>query len=167
MHSHCTVGPEKNRGFPSNLNVADIFWYQIVKMKKSSIYTYLIYERCYDFFWLIFQIWISMSKLTQNSRLLRQYAITWQLLRFSSDVVLFDIFPSTDQNRFGQLCNSFELLYRFWSISPIMLFLKEMQNIIHDTTICSFNVLFIPQFFWKIWRHLQAGMVSIQYLQLI
>ena len=26
---------------------------------------------------------------------LRRYAITWQLLRFSSDVVLFDIFPST------------------------------------------------------------------------
>ena len=81
---------------------------------------------------------------------LRRYAITWQLLRFSSDVVLFDIFPSTDQNRFGQLCNSFELLYRFWSISPIMLFLKEMQNIIHDTTICSFNVLFIPQIYWKV-----------------
>ena len=136
-------------------------------MKKSSIYTYLIYGRCYDFFLFLFQIWISMSKLTQNSRLLRQYAITWQLLRFSSDVVLFDIFPSTDQNRFGQLCNSFELLYRFWSISPIMLFLKEMQNIIHDTTICSFNVLFIPQIYWKVCRYLQADMVSIQYLQLI
>ena len=70
---------------------------------------------------------------------------------FSGDMQLLDscfdflltlsfIFPSTDQNRFGQLCNSFELLYRFWSIFPIMLFLKEMQNIIHDTTIYSFNV---------------------------
>ena len=167
MHSHCTVGPEKNRGFPSNLNVADIFWYQIVKMKKSYIYTYLIYGRCYDFFFSFSKYGFQCQSWLRIQGFLRRYAITWQLLRFSSDVVLFDIFPSTDQNRFGQLCNSFELLYRFWSIFPIMLFLKEMQNIIHDTTICSFNVLFIPQIYWKVCRHLQADIVSIQYLQLI